>query len=299
MMKIFLKKCKKKTLLDESCLYLQQEKQMDVMNRLFALLFCLVGSMLMSVHMVAQTEGDGGRLSGKGTDVPPVDITKSLLLDSVHLRTEMMRPNVSIPKVPTLQSYTQLTKQGGAGLVLWRGASMGFYGATDMKPGLMTTETGMMTLHQDIGRWHFTASGTVNKYWMPWQHMLSTQYGFGGTVGYQLSDAITLNAFGYYYANQLMVGPAMSPYMNSSTYGGYADIRFNRTFGANMGVRRYVNPMTGKWTTEPIVNPYIKIGDSKLEFPLGGILKTLIGGNEDAPRQFRPHPMSHPEVRKR
>ena len=163
----------------------------------------------------------------------------------------------------------------------------------------MTTESGMMTLHQSLGRWHFTASGNVNKYWMPWQHMLSTQYGVGGTAAYRLSDNVTLNAFGYYYANQLMVGPAMSPYMNSSTYGGYADIRFSKTFGTNLGVRRYVNPMTGKWDTEPIVNPYIKIGTGKLEFPLGSILKTLIRGNEDAPRQFRPHPMSHPEVKRR
>ena len=269
------------------------------MNRLFALLFCLIGSMLTPVHLMAQTENDGGKLSANEAGVSPVDITNSLLLDSLHLRTEMMRPNISVPQVPTLQSYTQLTKQGGAGFSLWKGASLGFYGATDMKPGLMTTETGMMTLHQDIGRWHFTASGNINKYWMPWQHMLSTQYGFGGTVGYQLSEAVTLNAFGYYYASQLMVGPAMSPYMNSSTYGGYADIRFSRTFGTNLGVRRYVNPMTGKWDTEPIVNPYIKIGDGKLEFPLGSILKTLIKGNEDAPRQFRPHPMSQPGPRAR
>ena len=269
------------------------------MNRLLASWLLLMVSMLMPVHMAAQTEDDGVRLSGKEAGVAPVDISKSLSLDSLHLRTEMMRPNVSMPTVPTVQSYTELTKQGGAGFALWRGASLGFYGATDQKPGLMTTEMGMVTLRQDVGRWHFTASGNVNKYWMPWQHMLSTQYGLGGTVAYQLSDVVTLNAFGYYYANQLTVGPAMSPYVNSSTYGGYADIRFSKTFGTNLGVRRYVNPMNGKWTTEPIVNPYIKIGDSKLEFPLGGILKTLIKGNENEPRQFRPHPMSHPEVKRR
>ena len=269
------------------------------MNRLIVSYLFLLVSMLMPVHIAAQTETDATKLSGMNNDVPPVDVTKSLLADSMSFRTELIHPNVSMPKVPTLQSYTQLTKQGGTGLTLWKGANLNFFGATDQKPGLMTTETGMMMLSQDLGRWHFTASGNVNKYWMPWQHSLATQYGFGGTVGYQLSDAVTLNAFGYYYANQLMVGPAMSPYVNSTTYGGYADIRFNKTFGANLGVRRYVNPMTGKWTTEPIVNPYIKIGDSKLEFPLGSILKAVVWGNENNPRQFRPHPMSHPEVRKK
>jgi hypothetical protein len=36
----------------------------------------------------------------------------------------------------------------------------------------------------------------ANKYWMPWQRNLSTQYGFGGTVGF-----------------------AMTPYVNTSTFG--------------------------------------------------------------------------------
>ena len=278
---------------------MRHQSNVTVMNRFLALIvFLLVGS-VQPVHLMAQTETDDAKFSGKEADIAPVDITKSLLMDSLHLQQQLQRPNISMPTVPTVQSYTQLTKQGAAGIALWRGATLGFYGATDQKPGLMTTEMGSMMLHQDLGRWHITASGNVNKYWMPWQHMLSTQYGLGATVAYQLSDVVTLNAFGYYYANQLTVGPAMSPYVNSSTYGGYADIRFSKTFGTNLGVRRYVNPMTGKWDTEPIVNPYIKIGDSKLEFPLGGILKTLIRGNDDAPRQFRPHPMSQPAVKRR
>ena len=278
---------------------MRPQSNATIMNRSLALIvFLLVGSVL-PVHLMAQTETDDAKFSSKEADIAPIDITKSLLLDSLHLPEQLQRPNISIPTAPAVQSYTQLTKQGATGIALWRGATLGFYGATDQKPGLMTTEMGSMTLHQNLGRLHVTASGNVNKYWMPWQHMLSTQYGLGATVAYQLSDVVTLNAFGYYYANQLMVGPAMSPYINSSTYGGYADIRFNKTFGTNLGVRRYVNPMTGKWTTEPIVNPYIKIGDGKLEFPLGAILQTLIRGNDDAPRQFRPHPMSQPEGKRR
>lgn len=80
-----------------------------------------------------------------------------------------------------------------------------------------------------------------------------------------LGVMVSLHAFGYYYANQLQVGPAMTPYMNSTTYGGYADIRFSSAFGTNLGVRRYVDPMTGQWTTTPIINPYIKIGSGRLE----------------------------------
>ena len=66
-----------------------------------------------------------------------------------------------------------------------------------------------------------------------------------------------------------------------------------------MGVRRYVSPWTGKWITEPIINPYIKIGDSKIELPIGGILKALVWGDRDAPMHFqpRPHPIAQPGQR--
>ena len=96
-------------------------------------------------------------------------------------------------------------------------------------PGMMTMETGSLALHQELGRWHFSAMGIANKYWMPWQYRIATQYGVGGTIGYDLSESVTLHAFGYYYANQMQVGPAMSPYINNTTYGGYADVRFSDT----------------------------------------------------------------------
>jgi len=64
--------------------------------------------------------------------------------------------------------------------------------------------------------------------------------------------------------------------------------RINEHFGSNVGVRRYINPMSGRWTTEPIVTPYVKLGKSKMEFPIGNILKTLIWGDRDNPMRFRP-----------
>ena len=241
---------------------------------------------------MAQVETGGSQLPDKTVDIMQTAVNQHFLKDSLRFRTDIMRPQLSIPREPQLVSYTHQIKQGATGLNLWKGASLGFYGATSQMPGLMNTETGMMMLHQNAGRWHFTASALANKYWMPWQRTLSTQYGLGGTVGYDLSGAVSLHAFGYYYANQMQVGPAMSPYVNNTTYGGYADIRFNKTFGTKMGVRRYVNPMNGKWTTEPIVNPYIKIGDSKIELPLGGLLKALVWGDRDNPMHFQPRPQA-------
>ena len=247
-------------------------------------LFFLMTAMV-ALHVSAQTEVGSEGLSGKDVDVQKMDVGKQLQADSMRYRTEMMQPQFSAPTNPAVQSFTNLTKQGGTGLRLWKGAYIGFAGMTDQKPGLMTTETGSVSLYQNLGRWQFTASALANKYWMPWQRTLSTQYGVGGTVAYMLSDAVSLHAFGYYYANQLQVGPAMTPYMNSTTYGGYANIRFSSLFGTNLGARRYVDPMTGQWTTVPIINPYINIGGGRLEIPLGDLLKTLVWDRNDRSRQ--------------
>ena len=248
--------------------------------------------LLLSANAMAQTENGSSQLPDHTMDATSTGINKSYLSDSMRLHTDVMRPQLTIPKEPQVVSYTQQIKQGAAGFRLWQGATLGFYGTTSQMPGLMNTESGSVIFQQNAGRWHFTASALANKYWMPWQRTLASQYGFGGTVGYDLNDAVSLHAFGYYYANRMQVGPAMSPYVNNTTYGGYADIRFNKTFGANMGVRRYLNPMSGRWTTEPIVNPYIKIGDSKIEFPLGSLLKAFVWGDDDNPMRFRPRPQA-------
>lgn len=257
--------------------------------------------MLLSAKMLAQTEGNNSVLLGGSTSslYAPNDL---LLSDTLKLH--LNPPQFTTPLQMKAPSYGQhndfieSSKMGAVGFQLWKNASIGVVGSTYHLPGLMDISSGSLTLRQDLGRWHFTASGMANKYLMPWQHSLSTQYGFGGTVGFDLSKNVTLYAFASYYANRMMVGPAMSPYVNTTTFGGYADVRFSSIFGANVGVRRYLNPMIGKWTTEPIINPYIKLGDSKIELPLGGLLQKLVWGDRDNPMNFRPHPMSRPPVKR-
>ena len=83
---------------------------------------------------------------------------------------------------------------------------------------------------------------------------LQTRYGVGGTVNYWVNNAISLHAFGYYYPNSSLISPAVNPYLGTTNYGGYADIRFHKNFGVDAGARRYLSPMTGKWVTDPIVS---------------------------------------------
>lgn len=257
---------------------------------------------MMAVTAVAQTEVVGKGLSSEmNASLSASSLPVDLLGDSLKLTPPVLPPTLTAADMMgmnTAKGFSEQSAHGAAALKLWKNAYLGFEGSTYHLPGLMNTETGIVALHQDWGRWHFTAMAVANKYWMPWQRTLSTQYGIGGTVGYDLSEAVTLHAFGYYYATQMQVGPAFSPYMNTTSFGGFADVRFSKTLGTHVGVQRYMNPMNGKWTTEPIVSPYIKLGNSKIVLPLGSILKKMVWGDRDNPLRYRPHPMSLPPARR-
>ena len=257
----------------------------------------------------AQTEIEGQGMSQMGNDVPTVKFDQPLLADSLHISTRPSFPQWQKPEFREMPSgndciadFTMPTTNTVEPFRLWKGAGITAFGSTAQMPGLMDVATGAVSLHQDFGRLHLSGSAITNKYWMPIQSQLFTQYGFGGTLGYELSDAVSLHAFGYYYASNPIVGPAFSPYVSTTSYGGYADIRFSDQFGSNIGVRRYINPMSGQWTTSPIITPYFRVGKrNKVEIglPLGELLKAAVWGNRDNPMRFRPQPQPQQQPRKK
>ncbi len=248
--------------------------------------------LLVPMMVAAQTETDGQKLSGNALGTTePMSSNNLLLTDSLALqqRLRFSEPSLLLPLVDYQKPMDISMPAVGGGVMM---GPLAFYGTTSHMTGLMDMSSGQVAFHQQFGRWQLTASAVANKYWMSWQHQLSTQYGVGGMLGYQLNNSVSLHAFGYYYATNPLVGPAMFPYVNTTTYGGYADVRFSKAFGSKFGVRRYLNPLSGQWTTEPIVNPYIKIGDSKLEFPIGSLLKSFIWGHNDNQMRINTAPMS-------
>jgi hypothetical protein len=244
----------------------------------------------------AQTEQNGkGIIAGDDASLPTMEFDNHLMADSANLFIGTMSPKYQLMptdrKLPNTRRIVQYAPMGAKSFNLWHGGHLDINGATNQMPGLMDYQTGSFTLHQDFGRLQLSASATANKYWMPMQSTLYAQYGFGASAAYTISEAVTLHAYGQYYANNPIVGPAFSPYVSTTTYGGYADVHINDYFGSNVGVRRYLNPMSGRWTTEPIVTPYIKVKKSRIEFPVGSLLKTLIWGDRDNPLRFQPRPM--------
>ena len=250
-----------------------------------------------TVCVDAQTELNGRFSSLRSADMAPIGRTPLLHLDSARFKIDMNRLDIELKPhyKPIINDYTQLPISGIMGKNLWAGASVGFYGQSSQLLGLMNSESSSISLNQDIGRLHLVASVHANKYWMPWQNKLNSQFGFGVMLSYHLNPSVSLHSFGYYYANNMHVGPAMSPYVNNTKYGAYADIRFSKNFGANLGINRYINPINGKWTTVPIVTPYIKIGNFILEISLGDLLKAFVFGSRDNPMQFYQMPPSRVE----
>lgn len=250
----------------------------------------------VSLTVSAQTEANGKiTLSGNDAAFKKMDFNNQILTDTIRFNVEALQPELlpaTVDRQMSSKGFTEnYTMQGTKPLVLWRSGGLNVRGAQDEMLGMMNLETGVVALHKDFGRLHFTATAIANKYWMPMQGSLTTQYGIGGNIGLDVSDHLSLHAFGYYYSTSPIVGPALSPYVSTTNYGGYADIRFSDRAGSNIGIRRYLNPMSGRWTTEPIVTPYFRIGKKmRLELPVGGLLKAAVWGDRDNPLRFQPRP---------
>lgn len=251
----------------------------------------------MATGAAAQTDANDGKTLQKDSvrfegDTLPIDSLlqqhdSTLLWKSEIHPTTVKDAATKLDVDPSLYdgrrgSWEVNTIQGGKLFTPWRGSAVIVSGGADSMPGLLDHESGALTLYQNLGRWSFSASALADKYRMTGMGFLETRYGVGGTVGYRLNDAISLHAFGYYYPNSSMISPAVNPYLGTTNFGGYADFRIHKNFGVDAGVRRYLNPVTGQWVTDPIVSPYIKFNNGqKFGFDFGHMLKNLIWGKQD------------------
>jgi hypothetical protein len=256
-----------------------------------------------SIAASAQVEGQD--VSPTRSEMQPLHFDQPILADTLCISSIVPYSELQKSELPLLQSSYDHTSNYMLPIMpalkpyqLWDGTSVIVYGSNNQMLGLMDVATGSVSLHQDFGRLHFVASAVANKYWMPMQSQLYTQYGIGGTIGYDITNAVSLHAFGYYYAQNSLVAPAFSPYVSTTSFGGFAYIRFSENFGIEVGVRRYVNPMSGRWTTSPIVTPYFHVGKRhkvEIGLPLGELLKAAIWGDNDNPLRYRPQPQPQPK----
>ena len=286
--------------------------QIDITMNRRAILIAILA--LLASGVSAQSEIEGGKVLPKdsmrlGRNIPNND---SLLMghDSLLLLNRIL-PSSGFNAATKLDINSSLydnrrgdwevnTIQGGKLFTPWRGSAVVVSGGADTMPGLLDRESGALTLYQNLGRWDFSASALADKYRFVGMGFLQTRYGVGGTVGYTVNNVLSLHAFGYYYGNSSMISPTVNPFLATTTFGGYADLRLHKNFGVDAGARRYLNPMTGRWVTDPIVRPYIKLNNGqKFGFDFGNLLKGLIWGNQDQMMPRGPVRMIPPQQQRR
>ena len=294
------------------CLLLNFAVLIDITMNRRAILIAILA--LLASGVSAQSEIEGGKMLPKdtmrlGRDIPKND---SLLTghDSLLLLNRIL-PSSGFNAATKLDINSSLydnrrgdwevnTIQGGKLFTPWRGSAVVVSGGADTMPGLLDRESGALTLYQNLGRWNFSASALADKYRFVGMGFLQTRYGVGGTVGYTVNNVLSLHAFGYYYGNSSMISPTVNPFLATTTFGGYADLRLHKNFGVDAGARRYLNPMTGRWVTDPIVRPYIKLNNGqKFGFDFGNLLKGLIWGNQDQMMPRGPVRMPPPQQQRR
>lgn len=98
---------------------------------------------------------------------------------------------------------------------------------------------------------------------------------------FALSDRFALKAWGSYYIHPLYHSMAAMPYVGSSNYGASLDTKFTDLLGLELGAQRYMDPLTGRWRTVPVIAPSVNLGGQVLSIDLGGLVKSLFDSSKD------------------
>lgn len=142
-------------------------------------------------------------------------------------------------------------------------------------PGLMSVESGVLSVTYDFGKVVLTGNVMAEKYRT--FRGLDTNYGVGGMLTYRIGERFSLNVFGQYYKKSLYYSPAALPYIGTSKYGVYADMQFGERFGMDLGVSREYDAYSRRWQTVPIAAPYVKLNNgAKIGLDVGRLLGVMI-----------------------
>lgn len=137
--------------------------------------------------------------------------------------------------------------------------------------GLMAIQNSQIGMIQQYGNFTISAGISANRYLFP--NSLRTRYGINGSLSYNLSDNLSMTLFGNYSNHPLYYSMAAFPYIATSSYGGYFTLQ-NDNVGIDLGTERQYDPFRRQWRTVPVVTPKFKIGNMKIDLPLG----ELVGG---------------------
>jgi hypothetical protein len=165
---------------------------------------------------------------------------------------------------------------GQAYLLQWNNGGLFANGQHNAMLGLMNHDNALLSMYHQLGKFTVSAFGSASKY--SYFHGLTTQWGFGGSLSYQLTDNLSFTAFGEYYTTTGIAQPSMLGYVSTPVFGGYADYHIEGShFGIQAGAQAYYNQLTQRWEPQPIVMPYYRTSSgAKLGIDVGGIIYHVI-----------------------
>lgn len=136
-------------------------------------------------------------------------------------------------------------------------------------------------------RLYLQATVTATKLTM--SHLTRMAADFGGQLTYQAQEHLWFNVFG---------GTAVGYFPNRPDwhYGGSVGFDLGERFSLELGVQRYYDPSTGRWTTLPVVIPTVKFPKFDLGLDVGPILYEIIRRAVHKDGGFRAGPMIRPDV---
>lgn len=252
------------------------------MKKIFVLVFAL-----LSISAYAQTEkgdtiavsgnkirvespnfqaGGGTNNSGAHYDyTPPTDISSEKTFDLSKFRISGFEYTPGVAPI----------KNWGTGGIYATGSSTEYV-------GLMNVQSGSLNLWQQAGNFTFNVYGDAAKY--GFYRGLSTTYGVGGSMTYDINDRIGITAFGSYTTTPGFGTPGMAGYINTTNFGGYLNYKIGDRWGVKVGAQTYRSIMNNGWQTQPMVIPYFKLGNgSELGIDVGGILYNILKNTHSGP----------------
>lgn len=121
-------------------------------------------------------------------------------------------------------------------------------------------------------KWRWDVSLTAAKY--AFDAGMGNRFSVSGSLSYSFNDNISAYVFGSYMPSYNFYSPALMPYMGYSNFGGAVSFS-NEYVGVDLGVKRYLDPFTAQWTTQPIVMPYVNVNGQKMGFDVGRLLQDV------------------------
>lgn len=157
-------------------------------------------------------------------------------------------------------------------------------GSFTAMPALGNVGEATMSFTQPVGdRLVLTAGLAGSKY--HFGRDVWNSYGVYGRASFQLSERLSLSAFGQYYTDRRPGQVAALPYMGDTRYGGTLGIKMSERVSLDVGAQRYYDPYTRQWRTVPIIAPTVNVMGQPISVDVGGlvsqILDVLMGRKQD------------------